>query len=229
MALIAAEALGVPLSDVTLIWGDTDRCPYSVGESGSRTTIMTGDAVIAAARDIQQQIAKKGLPSGTNFLTVEANPNPTVAGGKVRNTFGAHFVEVEADTELGTIRVLKYLAVQDCGRIINRLTAEGQIKGGALQGISMALHEDLIYDPRSGQPLTPGYYGARIITHRDAPNIEVLFIESDDGYGPYGAKSIGESGKVPAVGAVANAIFNALGHRMKDLPITRDKVLGVLA
>ncbi len=229
MALIAAEALGVPLSQITLIWGDTDRCPYSVGESGSRTTIMTGDAVIAAARDIKQQIAEKGLPSGNNFITVEAAPNPTVAGGKVRNTFGAHFVEVEADTELGTIRVLKYLAVQDCGRIINRLTAEGQIKGGALQGISMALHEDLLYDPRSGQPLTAGYYGARIITHRDAPNIEVLFIESDDGYGPYGAKSIGESGKVPAVGAVANAVFNALGHRMKDLPITRDKVLGVLA
>ena len=229
MALIAAEALGVPLSQITLVWGDTDRCPYSVGESGSRTTIMTGDAVIVAARDMKQQIAEKGLPSGTNFLTVEAAPNPTVAGGKVRNTFGAHFVEVEADTELGTIRVLKYLAVQDCGRIINRLTGEGQIKGGALQGISMALHEDLIYDPRSGQPLTAGYYGARIITHRDAPNIEVLFIESDDGYGPYGAKSIGESGKVPAVGAVANAVFNALGHRMKDLPITRDKVLGVLA
>ena len=229
MALIAAEALGVPLAKITLVWGDTESCPYSVGESGSRTTIMTGDAVIAAARDLKQQIADKGLPTGTNFTTVEAAPNPTVAGGKVRNTFGAHFVEVEADTELGTIRVLKYLAVQDCGRIINRLTAEGQIKGGALQGISMALHEDLLYDPRSGQPLTAGYYGARIITHRDAPNIEVLFIESDDGYGPFGAKSIGESGKVPAVGAVANAVFNALGHRLKDLPITRDKVLGVLA
>jgi len=229
MGLIAAEALGVPLSQLTVIWGDTDRCPYSVGESGSRTTIMTGDAVIAAARDIKKQISEKGLPAGTDFLTAEASPNPTVKDGKVRNTFGAHFVEVEVDTELGHIRVVKYLAVQDCGRIINPLTAEGQIKGGVLQGISMALHEDLIYDPRSGQPLTAGYYGARIITHRDAPNIEVLFIESDDGYGPYGAKSIGESGKVPAVGAVANAVFNALGHRLKDLPITRDKVLGVLA
>jgi CO/xanthine dehydrogenase Mo-binding subunit/aerobic-type carbon monoxide dehydrogenase small subunit (CoxS/CutS family) len=229
MGLIGAEALGVPLSQVTVVWGDTDRCPYSVGESGSRTTIMTGQAVIEAARELKKQIAEKGLPTGNNFLTAEAAPNPTVAGGKVRNTFGAHFVEVEADTELGTLRVLKYLAVQDCGRIINPLTAEGQIKGGALQGISMALHEDLLYDSGSGQPLTAGYYGARIITHRDAPNIEVLFIERDDGYGPYGAKSIGESGKVPAVGAVANAVFNALGHRLKDLPITRDKVLGVLA
>jgi len=67
------------------------------------------------------------------------------------------------------------------------------------------------------------------MTHRDAPEIEVLFIESDDGYGPYGAKSIGESSKVPAVAAVANAVFNAIGRRMKDLPITRDKILGALA
>ena len=229
MGLIAAEALGVPLSQVTVVWGDTETCPYSVGESGSRTTIQTGQAVIEAAKALKQQIAEKGLPKGTDFLTAEASPNPSVTGGKVRNTFGAHFVEVEVDTELGHVRVLKYLAVQDCGRIINPLTAEGQIKGGALMGISMALHEDLLYDPRSGQPLTPGYYGARIPTHRDAPNIEVLFIESDDGYGPWGAKSIGESGKVPAVGAVNNAIFNAFGHRMKDLPITRDKILGVLA
>jgi CO/xanthine dehydrogenase Mo-binding subunit len=189
---------------------------------------MTGQAVVEAARDIRRQIGEKGLPAGNDFLTAEAAPNPTVAGGKVRNAFGAHFVEVEADTELGHLRVVKYLAVHDCGRIINPLTAEGQIKGGALMGIGMALHEDLLYDHQTGQPLTPGYYGARVLTHRDAPNIEVMFIESDDGYGPYGAKSIGESGKVPAVGAVANAVFNALGHRLKDLPITRDKVLGVL-
>jgi CO/xanthine dehydrogenase Mo-binding subunit/aerobic-type carbon monoxide dehydrogenase small subunit (CoxS/CutS family) len=229
MGLIAAEALGVPLSQVKVIWGDTDRCPYSVGESGSRTTIQTGYAVVEAARDLQRQIAEKGLPRANEFLTASSSPNPRLPAGKVRNAFGAHFVEVEVDTELGRVRVLKYLAVHDCGRIINPLTAEGQIKGGVTMGIGMALHEDLLYDPASGQPLTPGYYGARVLTHRDAPQIDVMFIQNDDGYGAYGAKSIGESGKVPAVGAVANAIFNALGHRMKDLPITRDKVLGAVA
>jgi xanthine dehydrogenase YagR molybdenum-binding subunit len=228
MGLIAAEELGVPLSKVNVVWGDTDRCPYSVGESGSRTTIMTGYAVVEAARDLKRQIAEKGLPSGGDFLTASAGPNPSVADGKVRNTFAAHFVEVEADIELGHVRVLKYLAVHECGRIINPLTAEGQIKGGVIMGIGMALHEDLLYDGRTGQPLTPGYYYARVLTHRDAPNVEVMFIQSDDGYGPFGAKSIGESGKVPAVGAVANAVFNALGHRMKDLPITRDKILRAL-
>ena len=228
MAMIAAEALAVPLSNVEVVWGDTDRCPYSVGESGSRTTIQTGYAVTQAAEALKGQIAEKGLPKGENVLVGSASPNPTLEG-KVRAAYGAHFVEAEVDTDLGTVRVLKYLAVHDSGRIMNPLAARSQIKGGALMGIGMALHEDLVYDKRNGQPLTAGFYGARILTHRDAPEIEVLFVESDDGYGPYGAKSIGESSKVPAVAAVANAVFNAIGRRMKDLPITRDKILGVLA
>ncbi len=228
MGLIAAEELGVPLSQLEVVWGDTDRCPYSVGESGSRTTIMTGYAVVEAARDLKKQIAEKGLPKGDDVLIASASPNPTVQG-KVRSTFGAHFVEVEVDTELGRARVLKYLAVHDCGRIINPLTARSQIKGGATMGIGMALHENLVYDRRSGSPLTAGYYGARVATHRDAPDIEVMFIESDDGLGPFGAKSMGEASKVPAPAAVANAVFNAIGVRMKDLPITRDKIVGALA
>ena len=95
-------------------------------------------------------------------------------------------------------------------------------------GIGMALHEELLYDMPSGQPLTAGYYGHRVCTHRDAPEIEVIFIESDDGYGPFGAKGLGEVSTVPAVAVVANAIFNATGRRLKDLPLSRDKILGAL-
>ena len=225
MGMIAAEALDVPLSQVAVMWGDTSRCPYSVGESGSRTTIMTGYAVVETARDIKRQIAEKGLPKGSDRLTASTSPNPVVQDKKVRATYGAHFVEVEADIETGHVRIVKYLAVHDCGRIMNPLTAASQIKGGAIMGIGMALHEELLYDPRSGQPLTPGYYYHRVATHKDAPDIEVIFIESDDGYGPYGAKSMGESSKVPAVAAVGNAVFNAIGRRMKDLPISRDRIL----
>jgi xanthine dehydrogenase YagR molybdenum-binding subunit len=224
MGLIAAEALGVPLSSVHVVWGDTDRCPYSVGESGSRTTIMTGYAVVEAARDLKRQIAEKGMPTGDDVLIASASPNPAQPG-KVRNAFGAHFAEVEVDTELGRVHVTRYVAVHDCGRIINPLTAESQIKGGVTMGIGMALHEDLLYDRRSGIPLTAGYYGARISTHRDAPDVDVIFIQSDDGLGPFGAKSMGESSKVPAPAAVANAVFNALGWRIKDLPITPDKIV----
>ena len=228
MGLIAAEELGIPLSQLEVVWGDTDRCPYSVGESGSRTTIMTGYAVVEAARDLKKQIAEKGMPKGDDVLIANAAPNPTVQG-KVRSTFGAHFVEVEVDVELGRARVTKYLAVHDCGRIMNPLTARSQIKGGAIMGIGMALHENLVYDQRSGSPLSAGYYGARIATHRDAPEIDVIFIESDDGLGPFGAKSMGESSKVPAPAAVANAVANAIGVRMKDLPITRDKIVAACA
>jgi len=228
MAMIAAEALDVPLAKIDLVWGDSATTPYSVGESGSRTTIMTGQAVVEAAQQIKKQIAEKGMPTGDAVLTAAVQTTPN-AGGRVRNAFGAHFVEVTVDAELGRVRVEKFLAVHDCGRIINPLTAESQIKGGAQMGIGMALHEDLRYDRRSGVALTPGYYGARIATHRDAVDVDVIFIETDDGLGPYGAKSMGESSKVPAVAAVGNAIFNAIGVRMRDLPITRDKIVNAIA
>ena len=227
MAMIAAEELGVPLSQVEVVSGDTDRCPYSVGESGSRTTTMTGYAVVQAARDLKRQIAEKGMPRGDEVLIASATPNPST-DGKLRNCFGAHFVEVEADVQLGHVRITKYVAVHESGRIINPQTAKDQIRGATLQGIGQALHEDLLYDPRNGQPLTAGYYGARHLTHLDAPEIEVTFIETDDGYGPYGAKTVGEAGIAMPPAAVANAIFNAIGHRMKDLPITREKILGAL-
>jgi CO/xanthine dehydrogenase Mo-binding subunit len=228
MGLIAAEELGVPLSQVEVVWGDTDRCPFSVGESGSRTTSMTGQAVIEAARDLKRQIAERGLPRGEDVLVASTSPNPDT-GGKARNCFGAHFVEAEVDTQLGHARIVKYVAVHESGRIINPGMARDQVRGAALQGIGMALHEDLVYDRRSGQPLNAGYYGARHMTHLDAPEIEVTFIEVDDGYGPYGAKTLGEVGIIPAPAAVGNAIFNAIGRRMKDLPITRDKILGAMA
>lgn len=228
MWLIAAEAIGVPLSQVTVVWGDTDRCPYSVGESGSRTTIMTGGAVIEAVRLLKQQIADKGMPTGSQTLVAKASPNPRLEG-KIRNAFGAHFVEVEVDTELGHVKVTKYVAVHDCGRIMNPLTATSQILGAATMGVGMALHENLVYDQKSGQPLSAGFYYDRIPTHLDSPPVEVSFVENDDGYGPYGAKAIGESGIILSPGAINNAIFNAIGRRLKDLPITRDKILGALA
>jgi xanthine dehydrogenase molybdenum-binding subunit len=133
------------------------------------------------------------------------------------------------DVELGSIRVLEYLAVHDSGRIVNPLTAISQVKGGVTMGIGMALHEQLLYDSRSGVPLNAGYYGARVATHMDAPVVDVEFVETDDGLGPYGAKAIGEPPIIPSVAAIANAFFNATGRRITDLPFTRDRVLEVLA
>jgi CO/xanthine dehydrogenase Mo-binding subunit len=229
MGLIAAEELGVPLEKIEVISGDTALCPYSVGESGSRTTTHTGYAVVQAAKDLKRQIAEKGLPQGSEVLTASVNADPAQPRDAARYSFAAHFAEVEVDTETGHVRVIKYVAAHDSGRIINPLTCASQVKGGATMGIGMALHEELLYDRQTGVPLTAGYYGARVMTHRDTPDVEVLFVETEDAYGPFGAKSIGESTIVPSVAAIGNAIFNAIGRRVKDLPITRDKVLGVLA
>lgn len=229
MGLIAAEALGVGLEQVTVIWGDTDTCPYSVGESGSRTTVQTGEAVIAAVNDLKAQIAAKGLPPPGEFLTAMATPTPGPLQGKARYSFAAHFAEVEVNVETGHVAVVKFTAAHDSGRIVNPLTAESQVQGGAIQGIGMALHEELRYDPRSGQVLNAGYYGARVMTHLDAPKVDVFWIETEDPYGPFGAKTLGEPTIIPTVAAVANAIYNAIGRRVKSLPITRNKILEVLA
>jgi len=228
MALIAAEAMGIDLDKVQVISGDTDRTPYSVGESGSRTTSHTGYAIVEAAKDLKQQLAANGPPQGDQVLIAESTPTPRLEG-MVRYSFAVHFVEVEVDTELGGVRALKYLAMHDSGRIINPLTAASQVKGGVIQGLGMALHEELLYDENTGVPLNPGYYGARVMTHVDVPNVEVHFVETEDAYGPFGAKAVGEPPIVPVVGALSNAVFNAIGKRIKELPITRDKIIGALS
>lgn len=225
MGMIAAEAVGIPMEKVQVISGDTDRCPYSVGESGSRTTSHTGWAIVEAAKDLKEQLAAQGPPQGDDELIAEASPAPRLQG-VARVAFAAHFVEVEVDTELGGIRTVKYVAMHDSGRIINPLTATSQVKGGVIQGIGMALHEQLIYDENTGIPVNPGYYGARVMTHVDAPEVEVHFIETEDATGPFGAKAVGEPPIVPVVGAMANAVFNAIGKRIKELPMTRDKIIG---
>ena len=228
MAMIAAEAMEMNLSEIEVVWGDTDRCPYSVGESGSRTTGFTGYAILEAAKQLKQKLEKQGLPKGDDMLIAQVTTEPKLEG-VARYGFAAHFVEVEVDIELGGVKVLKYVAMQDSGRIVNPLTATSQVRGGIIMGIGMALHEELLYDQRTGVPVNPGYYGARVMTHLDAPEIEVHFIETEDAYGPYGIKSAGETPIVPSVAAVANAIFNATGHRMKELPISRDKILGAVS
>ena len=144
---------------------------------------------------------------------------------QIINSFAAHFAEVEVDPDTGSVRVLRYVAVHDSGRIIHPEAARGQIMGGVVQGLGYALMEDIPVDPESGAPLTLNLDSFKIPNLADIPPIEAVLIEHPDPVGPYGAKALGEPPLVPVAAAVANAVYDATGVRIRDLPITAEKVL----
>ncbi len=145
------------------------------------------------------------------------------------NTFGAHFAEVEADTETGRIKVLKVAAAHEIGRVINRQTAESQVIGGVIQGVSTALYEQRIMDEATGNLVNPNLSDYKIVTSRDVPEIDIIFVDMvDPRINIMGNKGLGEPPRIPASAAVANAVFNAIGIHPGEIPMTQDKVLAAL-
>ena len=144
----------------------------------------------------------------------------------VTYAYGTHGVEVEVDKETGQVKILKYVAAHDVGRAINPMLLEGQVYGGATMGIGYALTERLIL--KNGKVMNPNFLDYKILTAKDVPDIEPIVVETNDPFGPFGAKGIGEPGLVPTAPAIANAIYDAVGVRMKDLPITPEKILAAL-
>ena len=144
----------------------------------------------------------------------------------VTYAYGTHGVEVEVDRETGQVKILKYVAAHDVGKAINPMLLEGQVYGGATMGIGYALTERLIL--QNGKVMNPNFLDYKMLTAKDVPNIETVVIETNDPSGPFGAKGIGEPGLVPTAPAIANAIYDAVGVRIKELPITAEKVLAAL-
>ncbi|HZW57968.1 MAG TPA: molybdopterin cofactor-binding domain-containing protein [Nitrososphaerales archaeon] len=140
----------------------------------------------------------------------------------------AIFAEVEVDTMTGRVKVIEVVSANDVGRAINLDGVEGQVHGAIRQGIGYALSEEMVSDAVSGMPLTSNLLDYRMITSVDMPKIRVLTIESNDPTGPFGAKGIGEPALIPTAPAIANAIFDAVGVRIKTLPITPEKILKTL-
>jgi CO/xanthine dehydrogenase Mo-binding subunit len=140
--------------------------------------------------------------------------------------FGSHGVEVEVDKETGQVKILKYVAAHDVGSAINPLLLEGQIYGGVVMGAGYALTERLISE--GGEIKNPNFHEYKILTPKDSFPIETILIETEDPEGPFNAKGVGEPGVVPSAPAIANAIYDAVGVRIKDLPITPEKVLAAL-
>jgi xanthine dehydrogenase molybdenum-binding subunit len=141
-------------------------------------------------------------------------------------TFGSHGVRVKVDEETGKIKILDYVAAHDVGKAINPLLLEGQVYGGVMMGVGYALSEQVILE--KGENMNPNFRDYKILTAKDVIPIQAPVLETYDKDGPFGAKGIGEPGCVPTAPAIANAIYNAVGVRIKDLPITPERVLAAI-
>lgn len=134
--------------------------------------------------------------------------------------------EVEVDLDTGVVRVLRLACANDVGKAINPMAVEGQIEGGAQMGLGYALTEELLV--KDGKVLNPDFLDYRLFTTADMPEIETIIVETEDPGGPFGAKGVGEMGGTPTAAAIANAIYDAVGVRMVQLPMTPERVLAAL-
>lgn len=218
---IAAEALEV---HVDLVDAEIGRSglPWAVPAGGSVGTYSWGDAVVMAARKFRR---KHGLVPAEGAYETAAGRLPRGARGHSRHSFGAHFAQVRVSTVTGEVRVEKMLGVFAAGRIINPRTARSQLIGGMTMGLSAALHEEGHLDERFGHVVNGDLAGYHVAAHADVVGLEAVCLEEHDPwFGATGAKGIGELGVVGAPAAIGNAIFNASGVRLRDLPFTPDKL-----
>lgn len=259
---IAAESLGVPVSDVRVALGDS-RFPRTAGSGGSWGAASTGSALLHACQALKRKIleaartadgspfrgsnlAEAGFVDGEvriggrserlSSLLSRVAPEGLEAEGAIargdtyqtysQHAFGAHFAEVSVDCDTGEIRLRRMLGVFAAGRILNPKTARSQMIGGMTWGVGAALMEESLVDPRYGQFVNRDLAEYHVPVHADVPDIDaVLLEEHDDKANPLGAKGIGELGICGAGAAVANAVYNATGVRVREYPITLDKLL----
>lgn len=247
---IAGEMLGLPLTKIETRLGDTELPPGS-GSGGSFGAASNGTAVFLACEEIRKQISeslrcssdeltlKDGyavvsnrrtplseILQGSDFVG-EGHAEPGNAEEKVRQaTYGSYFAEVGVNAVTCETRVRRMLGVFAAGRILNRKTARSQCLGGMTFGIGMALTEELIHDRRDGHVVNRDLAEYHLPVNADVPQLEVVLLdERDEWANPLQAKGIGELGICGAGAAIVNAIYNATGVRIRDLPATLDKVM----
>jgi len=203
---MASNKLDVPAADIVL----ADKKLYDKNNPGN--AIAFKDLVAELRRETVFHGERGDLPAGFAY-----------------NSFGAHFVEAEVDVETGRIKVIKVVAVHEVGRVLNKLTAESQVLGGVTQGISAALFEERIIDENTGKMVNPNWQGYKIATAQDMPEIVPIFVDLvDPRINNLGNKGLGEPPRIPISAALANAVFNAVGIHLREIPMTPDKVLKAL-
>jgi xanthine dehydrogenase YagR molybdenum-binding subunit len=250
IAQTAAEVMGVPLDRVAVKLGDS-AFPVSSGSGGQWGANSSTAGVYAACVKLREMVARKlGLdPALAQFsdgkvsaggrsipLAEAAREAGLVAEDKMEygdlakthqvSTFGAHFVEVGVDAVTGEIRIRRMLAVCAAGRILNPKSARSQVLGGMTMGAGGALMEELVVDKRLGFFVNHDLAGYEVPVHADIPHQEVIFLEETDPMSsPMKAKGVGELGICGVAAAIANAVHNATGVRVRHYPITLDKLL----
>jgi xanthine dehydrogenase YagR molybdenum-binding subunit len=250
IAQTAAEMMGLPLEDVIVHLGDSSF-PASSGSGGQWGGNSSTAGVYAACVKLREQVAQslgidpvkavfedgKVTADGKSFpLAKAAASGEVVAEDKMeygdlskrfqQSTFGAHFVEVGVDSVTGEIRLRRMLAVCAAGRILNPKSARSQVIGAMTMGVGAALMEDLVVDKRLGYFVNHDLAGYEVPVHADIPHQDVVFLEeADPTTSPMKAKGVGELGLCGVAAAIANAVHNATGVRVRDYPVTLDKLL----
>jgi xanthine dehydrogenase YagR molybdenum-binding subunit len=225
LPLTAADALRVPVEDVDVLIGDTAH-PYATVAGGSSGTATWGSALVEAARAFRDKFGTD--PDDGDAIAGSAGPNDA-AQRYTMAAFGAQFAEVRVNADTGELRVPRLLGVFAAGRIINPRTARSQLIGGMTMGLSMALHEQSVLDPRFGHVVNHDLAEYHITACADVGDVQAHWIDEDDPHvNAMGSKGVGEIGIVGTAAAVSNAVYNATGVRVRDLPITLDKLLSAL-
>jgi xanthine dehydrogenase YagR molybdenum-binding subunit len=252
LAQIASEVLGIPVDRITMALGDT-KDPPAAGSGGSWGAASSGSAVYLACETLRGKLAAAlgveadglTLKDGTAIGDNRSVPIGDLVGegleavGQIKPgeqeestsqaSYGAHFAEVAVNAVTGEVRVRWMLGVFAAGRILNAKTARSQCLGGMTFGIGAALTEELIHDRRTGKLVNRDLAEYHVPVNADVPQLDVHFLEERDVHAnPIHAKGIGELGISGAAPAVANAIYNACGVRVREFPITLDKLLGGL-
>ena len=224
---IAADALEVPVEQVQLDIGDS-ALPQAFPAWGSTGTASWGWAIVDGAQKLRTRLRDEFggvVPAAGLEADGAFNGNPEAQQFSM-HAFGAQFAEVRVNEDTGEVRVPRLLGVFAAGHIVNPKTARSQFLGGMTWGLSMALHEESVLDPRFGDYVNHDFAEYHIATNADVGEIDVSWIEEDDPHvNPMGVKGIGELGIVGTAAAIANAVYHATGTRVRDLPITLDKLL----
>jgi len=254
--MLAADELGVPLERVGVLHGDTDHVARGVGTFGSRSLQLGGSAVRAAALEVVEEARRRAadlleapaedvvLDTDRGVFHVVGTPTVARSWAEVaaageglaadadfaaeQPTYpsGTHVAVVEVDTETGLVRLVRLVACDDAGRVLNPLLAEGQRHGGLAQGAAQALFEEVAFDPE-GNPLTTNFADYAFPSAAELPSFELVDFATPTWVNPLGAKGIGESGTIGSTPAVQNAVCDALSHlgvRHVDMPCTPERV-----